>query len=243
MDIDADRRTCAFWAVGALLVIGLIAFLLLPKVFSPRESAVRTSCASNLKQIGYACRLCADDHKGAYPSQVAMLFPGYVRDGRVYVCPTVWRAGRIEACKTPENRLILRGQICYCYVSGLRADDNPEFILAFDEEWNHKNEPGYRRDGLNVLYVTGDVRWERDFKAIHERLAKQAEELKEQGRSTRIIRPAWSRWPERPEYPVIPLRERPLVIALVAAGGIALAALTALLVIRRRRRRAPGNQT
>ena len=172
-----------------------------------------------------------------------MTFPRYARDGRVYVCPTVWRAGRIEACKTPENRLILRGQICYCYVSGLKADDNPEFILAFDEEWNHKNERGDRRDGLNVLYVTGDVRWEDDFKAFHMRLEKQKKELAAQGREMRIIRPSWSRWPERPEYPATPLRERPLVIALVVAGGVVLGALTALLVIRRRRRRAPENQT
>ncbi len=64
----SSRR--AFTLVELLVVIGVIALLisiLLPSLSKARESANRLKCASNLRQVGMACVMHANDHRGFYP--------------------------------------------------------------------------------------------------------------------------------------------------------------------------------
>ncbi len=104
------KRRSGFTVIELLIVVTIIATLsglMLPVFSQARSSAHRTQCASNLRQIGLAWRLYADDHQdSACPSyylgadgwsEVAWDFtrgaePGllspYSRSATIQACPT-----------------------------------------------------------------------------------------------------------------------------------------------------------
>ncbi|HNV20214.1 MAG TPA: prepilin-type N-terminal cleavage/methylation domain-containing protein, partial [Candidatus Hydrogenedentes bacterium] len=98
-----------------LAILGLFAAILLPALAHARGFMARADCAANLKQLGLASAMFADeDAQGMYPALYAArtalmaetgapagdsaflvlpclnpadLYPEYVTDARVFVCP------------------------------------------------------------------------------------------------------------------------------------------------------------
>lgn len=145
--------------MGSVASTGVMAGLLLPALSSARERARRTKCASNLKQIGFALHLFSADNDERFPESMDQLRPNYIRDDRVFACPS--------------------GGGGYVYVSGLSAASEPGCIVAFDAEGNHKG------DGRNVLFVGGNVEWMTEER-FQEALAKTRDLARAAGREIRL---------------------------------------------------------
>jgi prepilin-type N-terminal cleavage/methylation domain-containing protein/prepilin-type processing-associated H-X9-DG protein len=94
-----QRRVSGFTLIELLVVIAIIAILaaiLFPVFAQARESARKTSCLSNMKQLGTATMMYVQDYDGAYPLAWyerpqygfdTVLFP-YIKNYQVYECPS-----------------------------------------------------------------------------------------------------------------------------------------------------------
>jgi prepilin-type N-terminal cleavage/methylation domain-containing protein len=69
---SSSPRARAFTLVELLVVIGIIALLiaiLMPSLGKARENAIRTACASNLRQVHAAVVMYANDNRGWLPQR------------------------------------------------------------------------------------------------------------------------------------------------------------------------------
>jgi len=128
-------------------IVALLVALMFPAVSRVRESARRATCKSNLRQIGLACHMWADDNNEKFPPDFASLVPTYIDNPKVFGCPSVRGSGGVAAGPDDSD---------YTYVPGRDAALPGDFILAYD-----KHTDNHRGDGFNVLYCDAHVEWRR----------------------------------------------------------------------------------
>lgn len=136
-------------AIVVLIVVVVAVCMPRPRSY---DTPTRVWCASNLKQIGQAILLYANENKGATPDSfsVALQTQDLVPD--VFVC----RSTSTEKAANNDSFLAEPDKHCdYIYVGDrlpMPNDHVPEWaVIAFDRERNHHG------DGVNVLFGDGHV--------------------------------------------------------------------------------------
>jgi prepilin-type processing-associated H-X9-DG protein len=158
----SGTRKVLIIVLACVLGIGLffcvcVSSILLPSLNRAREQAQRVKCASNLRQIGQAAQLFANDHNGNFPDTAEQLLAHSDLESIVFVCPSSNDTAAPGAdSKIQAANLRAGGHLSYVYVGkGLSAVTGPgatgKAIVAYEPLTNHAN------GGINVLFSDGHV--------------------------------------------------------------------------------------
>ena len=72
-----------------IAIIGILAAILLPALSRARESARRTACANNLKQMGLSFAMYASEHRGKYPHRQTFKVTGELSREMIFHGPSI----------------------------------------------------------------------------------------------------------------------------------------------------------
>ena len=124
------QKNRGFTLIELLVVIAMVGVLLaflMPALFAARSNANSGSCANNLRQIGIALHMFADEHENRVPDTPDLL--NYLDNREVFVCP---EDRRLNEEFDPE-----------CPTSYSTNELTPEFLLPSAIERALNETPAY----------------------------------------------------------------------------------------------------
>ena len=135
---------------------------MMPALAKSRQQALRITSATNLKAIGKAMILYANDYNDKFPPNLQEL---------------------VEKCDLPPQALESKRKPkgftgpSYIYITGQDASMYAGNIVVYEN-------PAYCTDGLNVLFLDCHVQWMKpdefikDLKETYQRLGREMPEIK-----------------------------------------------------------------
>lgn len=171
-----------------IVVIGILGVFLFAALGRARRQGYIVGCASNLRQIGTALVMYADDHGNDFPpdeDDLHELYPNYIDDLHVFACPAtktrITNPAQLRATIDPANGIIAGMDYEYrgTAIIGdgtlgpareptlVDAEQYPtRYLLAWDNDNYGINRVIDKLDnhgaaGGNKLFSDGSVRWYR----------------------------------------------------------------------------------
>ena len=156
-----------------IAIIGILAGILLPVLSRARESARKTQCMSNVKQIGMGLIMYANENSETFPSSTAsnpamaslnLLYDTYISDNKVFNCPsdtTVTAATNagMSVSTSGGSEAFTSTQSSYGYDRSHTQADDADVALLADRPPSDTtlSSDNHNARGQNVVYVDGHV--------------------------------------------------------------------------------------
>lgn len=172
-----------------IAVIGILAGILLPALNRARESARRTNCSQNLKQINLALNMYANENDEKLPTSTTsmtafnLLFPVYTNERKLFKCPSDKDVTIATNADITQNDAFERDECSYGYTAlSATLMDDPGVAIISDrpstvnggskQNLPYANGPSHSGisfavagvadvggDGQNVGYLDGHVEY------------------------------------------------------------------------------------
>jgi prepilin-type processing-associated H-X9-DG protein len=141
----------AVLSLASVLGVGSV---LLPSMNRTTCCSNRLRCASNLRQIGQGIQMYANENRGSFPDDFAVLLLTQDLTSYEFVCGAsndTWARG--PTTQAVAANLTAGGHLSYVYTGkGMSLNSPASAVIAYEPLANHG-------DGMNVLFADGHVQW------------------------------------------------------------------------------------
>lgn len=133
-----------------IAILVLLSALLFPVFGRAREAGRRSSCISNLRQIGLGAQMYERDYIDLLPPRLSAIQESYIKDARLFLCPSDRYRGQFPGNERLEASLYLPSGVSYEYI--------PNWAKAQGLQW-YKPGPRYGPGKWDELTPLAGCMW------------------------------------------------------------------------------------
>jgi prepilin-type N-terminal cleavage/methylation domain-containing protein len=110
-----------------ITIIGILAAIMFPVFAAAKKKGKEAACIENMRQIGAALQIYRNSYDDKLPERLSGLFPEYVNDRRLFVCPLDSQEGKHQGTDRLEGSNYLSSGVSYTWI--------PNWLNAINAGW------------------------------------------------------------------------------------------------------------